>query len=189
MSIWPISVSSFPRLINVTPVWEKIELCRCYLPATSDSKIASSTLLPMRRQKSFDVSGKRQIVTGSSSFCREHESWNKVKWYVISSDDKQSLHKVFEWFTAKTRNTSCVHTQGVYSENKKHKLCTYTRSLQRKQETQVVYVHNEWNRTRPRALVQNQHTRELICARKTSHKQKQQRPESHTVTLTWHASK
>ncbi len=230
MIIWPISVSSFPRLINVTPVWEKIELCRCYLPATSDSKIASSTLLPMRRQKSFDVSGKRQIVTGSSSFCREHESWNKVKWYVISSDDKQSLHKVFEWFTAKTRNTSCVRTQGVYrenknhklctyttslqrkqetqvvyvhkeftaktrntscvrtqrvySENKKHKLCTYTRSLQRKQETQVVFVHNEWNRTRPRALVQNQHTRELICARKTSHKQKQQRPESPKVTLT-----
>ena len=28
-----------------------------------------------------------------------------------------------------------------------------------------------WNRTRPRALVQNQHTRELISAQKTSHKQ------------------
>ena len=178
-------MSRFPRLINVTPVWEKTELCRCCLPATSDSKIASTTLLLRRRQKSFDVSSKRQIVTGSSSFCWEHESWNKVKWYVISSDDKQSLHKVLEWFTARTRNTSCVSTQGVYSENKKHKLCTYTSSLLRKQETQVVYVHNEWNR----ALVQNQHTRELICTRKTSQKQKQQRPESPTVTLTWHASK
>ena len=40
------------------------------------------------------------------------------------------------------------------------------------------------NRTRPRALLQNPHPRELI--RKTSHKQ-QQRPESLTVTLTWHA--
>ena len=141
-------MSCFPRLINVTPVWETIELCRCCLPATSDSKIASSTVLPRRRQKSFDVSGKHQIVTGSSSFCWEHESWNKVKWYVTSSDDKQSLHKVFEWFTAKTRNTSCVRTQGVYSENKKHKLCTYTRSLQREQETQVVYVHRFTAKTR-----------------------------------------
>jgi len=34
-----------------------------------------------------------------------------------------------------------------------------------------------WNRTRPRALVQNQHTMELISARKMSHKNKQQRPE------------
>jgi len=150
-------VSRFPRLINVTPVWETIELCRCCLPATSDSKIASSTVLPRRRQKSFDVSGKHQIVTGSSSFCWEHESWNKVKWYVTSSDDKQSLHKVFEWFTAKTRNTSCVRTQGVYSENKKHKLCTYTRSLQRKQETQVVYIHKEFTaRTRNTSCVRTQ---------------------------------
>ena len=35
-----------------------------------------------------------------------------------------------------------------------------------------------------------QHTRELISARKTSHKRTQQpRPESPTVTLTWHARK
>ena len=36
--------------------------------------------------------------------------------------------------------------------------------------------------------MQNQQTRELIIARKTSHKQ-QQRLESPTVTVTWHASK
>ena len=36
-------------------------------------------------------------------------------------------------------------------------------------------------------LCWNQHTRELISARKTSHKHK--RPESPTVTLTWHACK
>ena len=35
--------------------------------------------------------------------------------------------------------------------------------------------------------VQNQHSRELVTAGKTSHKQ--QRLESPTVTLTWHASK
>ena len=35
---------------------------------------------------------------------------------------------VHKEFTAKTRNTSCVRTQGVYSENKKHQLCTYTAS-------------------------------------------------------------
>ena len=154
-------MSRFPRLINVTPVWEKIELCRCCLPATSASKIASTTLLPRRRQKSFDVSSKRQIVTGSSSFCWEHESWNKVKWYVISSDDKQSLHKVLEWFTARTRNTSCVRTQGVYSENKKHKLCKYTRSLQWKQETQVVYVHIKFTaKTRNTSCVRTQRVKQ-----------------------------
>ena len=153
-------MSRFPSLINVSPIWEKIELCRCCLSATSDSKTASSTLLPRRRQKSFDVSSKRQIVTGSSSFCREHESWNKVKWYVISSDDKQSLHKVFDWFTAKTRNTSCVRTQGVYSENKKHKLCTYTRSLQRKQKTQVVYVHNKFTAKTRNTCVRTQRVKQ-----------------------------
>ena len=151
---------------------KKVELCRCCLLATSDSKIASSTLLPRRRQKSFDVSGKRQIVTGSSSFCWEHESWNKVKWYVISSDDKQSLHKVLEWFTARTRNTSCVSTQGVYSENKKHKLCTYTSSLLRKQETQVVYVHNEFTaKTRNTSCVRTERVKQneanSACAEST----------------------
>ena len=45
-----------------------------------------------------------------------------------------------------------------------------------------------WNRTRPRVPVQNQQTRELIGTWKTSHK-RQQRHESPTVTLTWHASK
>ena len=45
------------------------------------------------------------------------------------------------------------------------------------------------NRTRPRALVQNQHTRELISAQKTSHKHDNKRPESPTVTLAWHACK
>ena len=34
-----------------------------------------------------------------------------------------------------------------------------------------------------------QHTRELISARKTPHKHTQQRHESSTVTLTWHACK
>ena len=78
------------------------------------------------------------------------------------------------------------------------------------------YTGRIWNRTRPRALVQNQHTRELISARSTSHKHNNkdlcnspgmrvttryinstrvtaskphQRPESPTVTFTWHASK
>ena len=36
----------------------------------------------------------------------------------------------------------------VYSENKKHKLSTYTRSLQREQETQVVYGHKFTAKTR-----------------------------------------
>ena len=35
----------------------------------------------------------------------------------------------------------------------------------------------------------NQRTREVIIARKTSHKHKNKRPESPTVTLTWHARK
>jgi len=39
---------------------------------------------------------------------------------------------------------------------------------------------------RPRALMQNQHTRELVSAQNT---QVQQRPKSPTVTLTWHVCK
>ena len=39
------------------------------------------------------------------------------------------------------------------------------------------------------ATVQNQHTRQLISARKTVRQTQQQRPESPTVTLTWHACK
>ena len=35
----------------------------------------------------------------------------------------------------------------------------------------------------------NQQTKELISARTTSRKHKQQRPESPTVTVTWHAGK
>ena len=42
-----------------------------------------------------------------------------------------------------------------------------------------------WNRTMPRALVQNQHKRELISARDVT--QTQQRPESPSVTITLHA--
>ena len=40
-------------------------------------------------------------------------------------------------------------------------------------------------------IIERQHTRELISARKASHKLmiQKQRPESPTVTLTWHASK
>ena len=34
----------------------------------------------------------------------------------------------------------------------------------------LIYKVIIWNRTRPRSLVRNQHTRELISARKTSHK-------------------
>ena len=45
----------------------------------------------------------------------------------------------------------------------------------------VKELKQRWNRTL-RALVQNQHTRELISVRK-------QRPESPMVTLTWHACK
>ena len=45
---------------------------------------------------------------------------------------------------------------------------------------------NIWNRMRPRALVQNQDTSELISAQNT---QVHQRPESHTITLTWHTCK
>ena len=37
----------------------------------------------------------------------------------------------------------------------------------------ISYTVKIWNRTRPRALMQNQHTRELISARKTSHKHNQ----------------
>ena len=44
------------------------------------------------------------------------------------------------------------------------------------------------NRTRPRALAQKQHTRELISTQKTSHIQ-EQRPQSPMVTLTWYACK
>ena len=43
-----------------------------------------------------------------------------------------------------------------------------------------------WNRTRPRALVQNQHTMELISARKMSHKNKQQRPEDVPLVESMH---
>ena len=43
------------------------------------------------------------------------------------------------------------------------------------------------NRTRPTAPVPDQQTKELINARKTQ--TQQQRSESLTVTLTWHASK
>ena len=42
-----------------------------------------------------------------------------------------------------------------------------------------------WNRTRPRVLVQNQHTWELISAWNTQHMS----PQSPMVTLTWHACK
>ena len=45
-----------------------------------------------------------------------------------------------------------------------------------------------WNGMRPRVLVQNRHTRELISAQKMSLAQ-QQRPESPTVTLTCHRCK
>ena len=47
-----------------------------------------------------------------------------------------------------------------------------------------------WNRTRPWVLMQNQQTRELISARKKNITQvQQQRPESPTVTFTWHSCK
>ena len=46
-----------------------------------------------------------------------------------------------------------------------------------------------WNRTRPRAVVQNQHTRALINAQKYITQVQQQTPESPTVPLTWHACK
>ena len=42
---------------------------------------------------------------------------------------------------------------------------------------------------RPRALVKNQHTRALISRSKNVTQTQQQRPESPTVTRTWHASK
>ena len=64
-------------------------------------------------------------------------------WSGLQREQETQVVYVHKEFTARTRNTSCVSTQGVYSENKKHKLCTYTSSLLRKQETQVVYVHNE----------------------------------------------
>ena len=64
-------------------------------------------------------------------------------WSGLQREQETQVVYVHKEFTARTRNTSCVSTQGVYSENKKHKLCTYTSSLLRKQETQVVYVNNE----------------------------------------------
>ena len=42
--------------------------------------------------------------------------------------------------------------------------------------------------TRPRVLVQNQHTRELIKAQKTLQQTQHQRPEPPTVTVTWHVT-
>ena len=46
-----------------------------------------------------------------------------------------------------------------------------------------------WKTLRPREVMQNQHTRELITTWKTSHTHtQQQRPGSPMVTVTWHAS-